>query len=156
MGDSIIKELHSKVIKNKKEIVVITENEIDESALRLNREYEGVYFMQNDPSLEEVLNKAAVQYASSVIILINNSIIYKDAENALISLSISNLIKDIKVKPWIIAELFNKDRESQLKVAGVNEFICASGFSMGLIAQCALSKGLSDVFKDLRFNKWIL
>jgi voltage-gated potassium channel len=148
-GDGIVKNLHSKAIRKKRDIVIIANQEFNESNFRLNKEYESVYFIQNDPSLEEVLRKAAIQDAYSIIILLDCNTAYKDAQNALIALCISNIIKDKNEKPWIIAELEDHSREKQLRIAGINEFISASNFYIGLIAQCALTSGLSHIFKDL-------
>ena len=149
MGDKIVRELHSPVVKPKREILVITQSEINEEELRLNLEYEKVFFLRSDPTAEQVLKHACVEDAHSVILLCDEKIPDPDAQNALIALAISAQTQENKHKPWIIAELKDPKRESHLKVAGVNEWICASDYALGIIAQCALEKGLSTVYSNL-------
>ena len=149
MGDKVIRELHSPVVKPKREILVITQTEINEEELRLNPEYEKVFFLRSDPTAEQVLKHACVEDAHSVILLCDEVVADPDAQNALIALAISAQTQKNKHKPWIIAELKDPKRESHLKVAGVNEWICASDYALGIIAQCALEKGLSTVYSNL-------
>ena len=149
MGDKIIRELHSPVVKPKREILVITQAEINEEELRLHPEYEKAFFMRSDPTAEQVLKHACVEDAHSVILLCDEKVPDPDAQNALIALAISAQTQVNKHKPWIIAELKDPKREAHLKVAGVNEWICASDYALGIISQCALEKGLSTVYSNL-------
>ena len=149
MGDKIVRELHSPVVKHKREILIITQAEINEEELRLNPEYEKVFFLRSDPTAEQVLSHACVKDAYSVILLCDNEQHESDAYNALISLAITSQTQHEARKPWIIAELKDPRREAHLKVAGVNELICASDYALGIIAQCALEKGLSTVYTNL-------
>ncbi len=149
IGDKMIRELHAPVIFPKRDIIVICQCEIDEDELRLASEYEKVFFMRNDPTSEQVLKHAAVQKASSIILLKDEDCPDTDAKNALISLAITSLIQEQKTKPWIVAELTDPKRSSHLSIAGVDEVICAPEFALGIIAQCALTPGLSKIFTNL-------
>jgi voltage-gated potassium channel len=149
IGDKMIRELHAPVISPKRDIIVISQCEIDEDDLRLSPEYEKVFFMRNDPTSEEVLKHASAKDASSIILLKDYESPDPDAKNALTSLAITSLIADNKLKPWIVAELTEPSRSQHLSIAGVDEVVCAHEFSLGIIAQCALTPGLSKIFTNL-------
>lgn len=148
-SDRIIRELHSSLAVPETDIIVISEREIDEAELRVNPEYERVYFIRSDPTLHEVLRRARAHHAKSVIILADPECSDPDAKTALISLAITKLEQHVEQKPHIIAEVINHDKVQHLVDAGVDEWVCSANYGLGIIAQSALYGKLSDVYEQL-------
>ncbi|RKZ71836.1 MAG: potassium transporter [Candidatus Parabeggiatoa sp. nov. 1] len=148
-ADRIVKELHSPLAAPEKDILVITEAEINETELRMSPEYEKVFFIRSDPTLHVVLKRAQVQQAESVIILSDHENSDPDAKAALISLAITKLYQNMPQKPRIVAEISNPHKVHHLMDAGVDEWVCAADYGLGIIAQAALFGKLSDVYQQL-------
>lgn len=148
-GDRIIKELHSPLAAPDTDIIVITEADINEPELRQSAEYERVYFIKSDPTMHEVLKRARAHHAKSVIILADPACSDPDAKTALISLAITKLERDLPQKPHIIAEVTNPQKVQHLVDAGVDEWVCSTDYSLGILAQAALYGKISDVYQQL-------
>ncbi|MCX5801819.1 MAG: TAXI family TRAP transporter solute-binding subunit [Candidatus Eisenbacteria bacterium] len=154
-------------------------NEQDDLRTNYPEEYSNVEFRESDPSLEQVLEAANAHRAKSVIILADEKSSDPDAASALIALSVKHLWgervpkerrsdakgqldvmdkqedsqeseeKSKSRKPHIVAEAVNHRRMESLKNAGVDEVICASDFGIGILAQCALYRKLSECYQQL-------
>ena len=148
-GDKIIKEIHSPLATPETEITVITDKDVNEEELRSSPKYEKVYFCKSDPTLHDVLRKARVHLAKSVIILADTKCSDPDVKTTWISLAITHLGEETKQKPRIIAEVINHQHIEHLKGAGVDEWVCSTEYGLGIIAQCALKARLSDVYQQL-------
>ena len=149
-GDKIIKEIHSPAAgETEREIVVITNKTVNEEELRKDKEYEKVFFVNSDPTLHSVLKAARVHLAKSVIILANDESPDPDADSALITLAIAKGICKNSSKPHIIAEVINHRKIEHLKDAGVDEYVCAGDYGLGIIAQCALTERVSNIYQRL-------
>ncbi len=148
-GDRIVRELHSPLAAPDTDIVIVTDNEINETELRISPAYERVYFIHSDPTLHEVLRRARAHHAKSVIILADPGSSDPDAKAALISLAITKLEQHVEHKPHIIAEVINHNKVQHLEDAGVDEWVCSANFGLGIIAQSALYGKLSEVYQQL-------
>lgn len=148
-GDRIVKELHSPLAAPETDIIVISEADIDELALRQSPAYEKVFFVKSDPTLHDVLRRARAHYAKSVIILCDATGSDPDAKTALIALAITKLERDLPRKPHIIAEVMNPHKVRHLVDAGVDEWVCSASYGLGILAQAALYGKLSDVYQQL-------
>jgi voltage-gated potassium channel len=148
-GDRIIKEIHAPMAAPETEIIIITEQSIDENELRISSAYEKVFFIHSDPTMHDVLKKARAHRARSVIILADTTSSDPDAKTALISLAITKLEKDLPRKPHIVAEVMNHHKIQHLLDAGVDEWVCAADYGLGILAQCALYGKLSEVYQQL-------
>jgi voltage-gated potassium channel len=150
-GDRVVKELHSTTAVPETEIVIIADKDINEKELRLNPEYEKAFFVRSDPTSHDVLEKARAHLAKCVIVLADDICTDPDAKSALISLAIKSLVdrKKTPKKPHIVAEIINHHKIQHLKDAGVNEWVCSEDYGLGIIAQCALHRKLSDVYQQL-------
>lgn len=148
-GNRIIKELHSPLAAPDTDIIVITEAEINEPELRRSPAYERVYFIKSDPTLHEVLRRARVHHAKSVIILSDELCSDPDAKTALISLAITKLEREMPEKPHIIAEVTSPHKVQHLVDAGVDEWVCSTDYSLGILAQAALYGKISEVYQQL-------
>ena len=148
-GDRIIKEIHAPLGDPEREIIVITEIEVNEKQLRTHEAYEKVFFIISDPTLHDVLKHTRAHLARSVIILADDQVSDPDAKTALIALAITKLEKTLPHKPHMIAEVKNHRKVQHLIDAGVDEWVCAVDFGLGIIAQSALYSKLSDVYQQL-------
>ncbi|RMF67744.1 MAG: potassium channel protein [Calditrichaeota bacterium] len=148
-GDRIIKELHASIVEPDMQIIVVAKSHIDEEHLRHHPAYENVFFIKSDPTLHDVLERAKVQYARSVIILSDLENPDPDAKTALIALAISKLQRDANTRPHIVAEAQNHRKIQHLQDAGVDEWICSTDYGLGIMAQCALYSKLSTVYQQL-------
>jgi Trk K+ transport system NAD-binding subunit len=148
-GDRIIKELHSPLAAPETDIIVITEKDVNERELRLNPEYEKVFFIESDPTLHDVLKRARAHLATSVILLADDDVPDPDAKTALIALALAKLTKDLPKKPHVIAEVMNHHKIEHLLDAGINEWVCSNDYGLGILAQSALYGKLSEVYQQL-------
>lgn len=148
-GDRIIKELHSPLAAPETNVIVITEADVNEPELRQSPEYERVYFIKSDPTMHEVLKRARAHHAKSVIILADPVSSDPDAKTALISLAITKLEQELPQKPHIIAEVTSPNKVQHLVDAGVDEWVCSTDYSLGILAQAALFGKISDVYQQL-------
>ncbi|MEM7827671.1 MAG: NAD-binding protein, partial [Candidatus Aenigmatarchaeota archaeon] len=148
-GDRIIKEIHNPVVEPETEIIIVTDKKVDEQELRKSKEYEKVYFIAGDPTLHDVLRSARVHLAKSVIILADEECPDPDAKSALIALAITKLEKELPRKPHIVAEVVNHRKISHLLDAGVDEYVCAVDYGLGILAQSALYQKVSNIYQQL-------
>jgi voltage-gated potassium channel len=148
-GDRIVKELHSSLAAPDTDIIIVTEAAVDEAELRQSPEYERVYFIRSDPTMHEVLKRARAHHAKSVIVLSDPTCSDPDAKTALISLAITKLERDQPEKPHIVAEVCNPHKIQHLVDAGVDEWVCSTDYSLGIIAQAALYGKISTVYQQL-------
>ena len=149
-GDRIVKELHSHDAAPDTDIIVLTNNEVNESELRKSSAYEKVYFIRSDPTLHDTIRASRVHLAKSVVILADKNSPQPDADSALICLAIRKLadVED-KHKPHIVIEAINHRKIEHLKDAGADEVICATDYGLGILSQCTLYTKLSDVYQQL-------
>lgn len=147
-GDRIVRELHSPLAEPSTDIVVVTDRDVDEQALRRHEAYERVYFFKGDPALHDTLRTSRTHLAKSVIVLADDRAPDADARSTLVSLALRSLC-DEDEKPHIVAESLNHRKMEHLRDAGVDEVICASDYGLGVLAQCALHAKLSSVYENL-------
>ena len=151
-GDRIIKEIHKENGNSRKDVVIITDQEIDEQAFSNIPAYKNVEFIKGDPASHDMLEEAEVEYAKSVIIMADDTKRSDpDAYTALVSLAITRYIKNKNVskEPYIIAEVMNSKMVEPLLSAHVDECVCAAYYRLGIIAQCVFHNKISDVYKQM-------
>ncbi|OQX53086.1 MAG: hypothetical protein B5M53_07415 [Candidatus Cloacimonas sp. 4484_209] len=152
-GIDIVKELRAKVLKEKRPIVIISDR-IEETFLpELDEleEFKNVYIVKGNPSNSLNLKRGNVSNAFSCIILSEkNAGAYADAQSILIAMTIKQLCSDEgKQKVHIVSEAVSKSNFEHLKMAGCDEIVSAGDFALRLIAQSALTHGLSKVYSNL-------
>ncbi len=147
----IIRELHAEIIKDKRPIVVVSEQS---KAAELPEQeddptFEDVFLVKGDPANEIVLKRACVADAYSVLILADpNEGHLADAKSILIAMAVRAACRaDQHVH--ICVEGIDPANSAHLKRAGVDEIVGASDFTMMLLAQSSLAHGLSVVYHNL-------
>jgi voltage-gated potassium channel len=145
----IIREIHAPVCAPDMPIVVVAETPPAEDTWRGQAEFAGVHFIQADPTVHAVLARAGAGRARSVIILADRSCADPDAQTALIALAVTKLDPAAPARPRIVAEVIDAGKVRHLVDAGVDEWVCANDYGLGIIAQCALYGKLSEVYHQL-------
>lgn len=151
-GDTIIRELRKSDAAANKEIIILTDSEVNEKELReRNKYYNNVFFIKGDPTSHEALECARVPFAESVIILSSQEHKNPDPLTVLTCLAIDKLSKrlNISTKPHIIAELMDRNNREIALDAGANEIVSAGFYRTGIMLQSALYPSLSDIFHEL-------
>ncbi|KAA3609654.1 MAG: hypothetical protein DWQ05_22235 [Calditrichaeota bacterium] len=144
-ADIIVRQLHDISVKNKNPIIVITEKpeKIPKTA---DPAYRGLLIIGGDPADKEILERADVKNARTVIVLADEESLEKaDSKAILIVLAIDAINPNVHV----IVELLSSKSEMYFQYTHANEIICLEQLAEKLLAQSALTPGLSQVYMDL-------
>ncbi len=144
-ADIIVRQLHDESVHDKSPIIVITEHP-EEIPRTTDPAYRGLLMIGGDPADKEILERADVNNARTVVVLADE----KDPQNSdakaiLIVLAIDAINPNVHV----IVELLYSRSETYFKYTHVNEIICLEQLAEKLLAQSALTPGLSQVYMDL-------
>ena len=152
-GIPIIKEVHAKIVKHKRPIVIVSEHgDTIQFPDKVDLpEYEDIYIINGDPANEIILKRANVQFAYSVIILADpDQGNLADAKSILIAMGVRSVCEELGVpKTFTAIEGLSPQNIEHLRRAGADEIISAGDFSTLLLAQTSLVHGLSKVYKNL-------
>lgn len=143
-GKNIIKQLQKANKKSSCKIVVISLSEIKNIT-----DLENITFVHKDPMDHKTLGEYDALKAKSVILLAEADSRTPDEKNALIALAIKYLEGEKNKDIRIIAELKNSNFKKHLKDAGVDEIIYSADYSSGIIAQSAIFKSMSEIYRKL-------
>ena len=145
-GNDIIKTLQSKDISNKKEIVVLAENE------KRPFKQEDVAYIKGSPLEPKYLERAGIEKADSAIILTDFHIEKKSHPDDK-TFVISTLIrKDKNEKAYISVQLVSSKNEEQLKIAGANTIVCLDKLGGSILAFSAEYHGILKIVKEILFS----
>lgn len=151
-GHKIIEELHHPSAEPDTTILVLTDSEVNEKALREDsNRYANVYFIKGKPTTYKTLKDARVHMAKSVIILSDAADKEPDPKTVLTCLAIRQLQKESQEShsPHIIAELMDRDNRRITLDAGADEIVSAGFYRTGIMLQSARYHNLSDIFHEL-------
>ncbi len=152
-GINIIRELRAKALKVKRGIVIISQNVSEENVPELDalEEFGRVYLIKGDPSNEVNLKRAKILQSFSCIILSPKSAnAYADAQSILIAMTIKHICEEqASKKVHIVAEAVDPKNYNHMRRAGCDEIVSAGDFALRIIAQSALTPGLSKVYGNL-------
>lgn len=149
----MIHELHAEAVKNKYPVVVVSDK-VDAAALPEEDDdacFHEVYLVKGDPAQEVMLRRANVPEAYSVIILANREDgELADAKSILTAMAVRSVCEGAGVeKTHVCVEGVSPRNVMHLRRAGADEIVSESDFGMMLLAQTALSHGLSTVYRNL-------
>lgn len=152
-GDPLIKEVHAKIVKDKRPIVIISEQgeSIQFPEHEDAPEYEDIYVINGDPANEIIQKRANIQHAYTTVILADPTQgELADAKSILIAMGIRSVCEELDVtKTYIAVEGISPQNIEHLRRAGADEIISAGDFSSLLLAQTSLVHGLSKVYQNL-------
>lgn len=141
-AEQIIKSIFHK--SNPPQIVMI--NQLPEDQVEnINLMFKGfpIFFVRGDFAQEEILNRANLSKARTVLII-------PDASSGLTSKSDERTIltafsvKAIQPKIKVYAHIFDKDNEPYLKKAQVEDYIVSDDLSGSLLGEMVISPGISQ------------
>jgi len=146
-----IREVHSKIIQDKRPVVII-HDEADDIELPDKGDeaaFGDVYIVKGDPTSEVVLRRAKVPKAHSVVVLTDDREgKHADGKSIVTCIAIRNICKGEK-QPNISAECRNPSNRPYLKKAGADEIISSEELGLRLLARSALFHGMTRVYQEL-------
>jgi voltage-gated potassium channel len=146
-----IREVHAKIIAEKRPVVIIHDetDEIDLPDKADEAAFSDVYIVKGDPTSEVVLRRAKVPRAHSVVILTDDREgKHADGKSILTCIAIKNICKGDK-QPNVAAECRNPNNRHHLKKAGADEIISSDELGLRLLARTALFHGMTRVYQEL-------
>ncbi|WP_183108666.1 potassium channel family protein [Thermohalobacter berrensis] len=143
---SIIEELTR---EDKNIEIALIDNNLDQNPYN----NKNISYIKGDPTNDQVLNRANIKEAKTVIVLadkkLNNAEMI-DAKSVLICLAVDRINPNV----YLIAEVLNHLNIVHFKRANVDDIIISSQFESRILMRCALYKGVSKAFKELMTNSY--
>ncbi len=144
-ADVIVRQLHNESVHDKKPIIVITRNP-EQVPQTTDKEYRGLLMICGDPADREILQRADVRHAQTVIVLADETdLANADAKSILIALAVDS----INPNAHVVVELVKSQNKMYFEYTHVNEIVCLEQLAEKLLSQTALTPGLSQVYMDL-------
>jgi len=150
-GLTWVREVHSKIIQDKRPVVIVHDNpdDVDLPDKQDEAAFNDVYIVKGDPTNEVVLRRAKVTTAHSVVILSDDRQgDYADGKTIMTCIAIRNLCKGDK-QPNIAVECRNPNNRHHLRRAGADEIISSDEFGLRLMARAAMFHGMTRVYQEL-------
>ena len=146
-----IREVHSKIIQDKRPVVIIHDSPeaIDLPDKQDDAAFNDVYIVKGDPSNEVILRRARVPRAHSVVVLADDRQgEHADGKTILTCIAIRNICKGDK-QPNVAVECHNVNNANHLLRAGADEIISSDELGLRLLARTALFHGMTRVYQEL-------
>ena len=146
-----IREVHSKIIQDKRPVVIIHDapDEIDLPDKQDEGAFHDVYIVKGDPANEVVLRRARVARAHSVVVLSDDRQgEHADGKTILTCISVRNICRGENA-PNIAVECRNPNNRHHLLKAGADEIISSDELGLRLLARTALFHGMTRVYQEL-------
>lgn len=145
-----IREVHSKIIQDKRPVVIIHDSpeQIDLPDTADEPAFNDVYIVKGDPTNEVILRRARVPKAHSVVVLSDDRQgEHADGKTILTCIALQNLCKGASVN--VAVECRNPNNRHHLKKAGADEIISSDELGLRLLARTALYHGMTQVYQEL-------
>ncbi|MFO0950712.1 MAG: NAD-binding protein [Isosphaeraceae bacterium] len=150
-GMEWVREVHSKIIVEKRPVVII-HDETDAIELPEKSDehaFADVFIVKGDPTSEVVLRRARVQNAHSVVVLTDDREgKHADGKTILTCIAVRNICRGER-QPNVAVECRNPNYRHHLRKAGADEIISATEFGLRLLARTALFHGMTRVYQEL-------
>jgi Trk K+ transport system NAD-binding subunit len=150
-GLSWIREVHSKIIQDKRPVVIIHDNteEIDLPDKQDDAAFNDVYIVKGDPTNEVILRRARAPRAHSVVVLTDDRQgEHADGKTILTCVAIRNISRG-SGQPNIAVECQNPNNRHHLLKAGADEIISSDELGLRLLARTAIYHGMTRVYQEL-------
>jgi voltage-gated potassium channel len=151
-GLSWIREVHSKIVQDKRPVVIIHDNpdEIDLPDKQDEAAFNDVYIVKGDPANEVILRRARVNKAHSVVILADERQgEHADGKTILTCIALRNICGRGENSTNIAVELKNPNNRHHMQKAGADEIISSDDLGLRLLARTALYHGITRVYQEL-------
>jgi len=113
-----------------------------------------IYVLKDDYTRIEVLERAGVTKAQIAFILPDKTIPRSDQDRDARSVLTALIIEKLNKKIYTCVELLNRDNETHLRMAGVEEVIVGDEYSGSIMASAAKNYGLISVLNELFTSKY--
>ncbi len=144
-ADVIVRQLHDVSVRHKSPIIVITDSP-EKIPKTTDPAYRGLLMIAGNPADKEILKRADINTAKTAIVLADEDDPERaDSKSILIVLAIDAINPNLHV----IVELMKSNNEMFFQYSHVNEIVCLEQLAEKLLAQSALTPGLSHVYMDL-------
>ncbi len=150
-GMAWIREVHSKIIQDKRSVVIIHDDtaQVDLPDAQDEAAFHDVYLIKGDPTNEVILRRARVHRAHSVVILADDRQgDHADGKTILTCIAVRNIARGDK-SPNVAVECRNPNYRHHLIKAGADEVISSDEFGVRLLARTALYHGITRVYQEL-------
>ncbi len=150
-GLAWIREVHSKIIQDKRPVVIIHDEteKIDLPDTQDDVAFQDVYVIKGDPTNEVILRRARVQKAHSVVVLVDDRQgDHADGKTILTCIAIRNTCRGGEA-PNIAVECRNPNLRNHLLKAGADEVISSDELGLRLLARTSLYHGITRVYQEL-------
>src|SRR4051794_39403133 len=150
-GQAWIREVHSKIIQDKRPVVIIHDDteQIDLPDQQDDPAFNDVYMIKGDPTNEVLLRRARVPRAHSVVILADDRQgEHADGKTILTCIAISNICRGAQ-GPNVAVECRNPNIRHHLLKAGADEIISSDELGLRLLARTAIHHGMTRVYQEL-------
>ncbi len=146
-----IREVHSKIIQDKRPVVIIHDSPeaIDLPDMQDDPAFNDVYIVKGDPTNEVILRRARVHKAHSIVILADDRQgEHADGKSILTCISIRNISRN-ENNANVAVECRNPNNRHHLLKAGADEIISSDELGLRLLARTALYHGMTRVYQEL-------
>ncbi|MFO0908434.1 MAG: NAD-binding protein [Isosphaeraceae bacterium] len=150
-GLAWIREVHSKIVVEKRPVVIIHDDteRIDLPDAADEPAFHDVYIIRGDPTNEVILKRARVNHAHSVVILADDRQgEHADGKTILSCIAVRNVART-PGSPNIAVECRNPALRHHLLKAGADEVISSDELGLRLLARTALYHGITRVYQEL-------
>jgi len=121
------------------------EDQMNGIIARFNSDTLKIHFVQGDYALENILSKANIEHAKSVIIISNNTVENDDDKTILAVLTIKNKLPNLKV----VAHVSQQEKLPYLKRAKADEVIINNTYESFMAATHVLEPGVPQAVNQL-------
>ncbi len=146
-----IREVHSKIIQDKRPVVIIHDKPemIDLPDKQDDAAFNDVYIVKGDPSNEVILRRARVSRAHSVVVLADDRQgEHADGKTILTCIAIRNICQN-NTSVNVAVECRNVNNQHHLKKSGADEIISSDELGLRLLARTALFHGMTHIYQEL-------
>jgi voltage-gated potassium channel len=150
-GLAWIREVHSKIIQDKRPVVIIHDNteQIELPDKQDDVAFNDVYIVKGDPTNEVILRRARVPTAHSVVVLADERQgDYADGKAILTCIAIRDICKGAP-QPNVAVECRTPENRHRLLRAGADEIISSEELGLRLLARTAIYHGMTRVYQEL-------
>ncbi len=150
-GLQLIREVHSRLAKSRRPIVIIDEHagSIALPGVKGEGAFDDVYIVRGEPTNEVILRRARVPDAFSVIVLADDREgRHADGKSVVTCIAIRDTCR-AGARPNVVVECHNPELSPHLLKAGADEVVSADEMGLRLLARAALFHGMSHLYQEL-------
>jgi len=152
MGFKLMEEIQADPALACSPVVVVAEREQAPAPVPIPQER--LYFLPGDFTKVEVLKEAGIERATLAVLLADKSLSRsdqdRDARTVLAALTIEKLNKDI----FTCVELLNRDNQTHLAMAGVEEIVVPDEYAGRILATASRNRGIVALLDELLTSRY--